>query len=161
MHTFSFAQPKAKLYISRNFSVQSKNKKIIRDETKEICQAIVILNSQTMVIISINCIRSSFNSERIYCILSRNLSRESILPRKTSLQNNAWGQTVPTPVSGKAEKIKGKENYPSACSPLMNSCFENSHMVAAFMCHERTSWYKSIWLLEISQPTPWYARCSL
>lgn len=153
MHTFSFAQPKAKLYISRNFSVQSK-KIIIRDKTKELCQASVTLINQTMVIISLNCIRSSFNSERIYCILSRNFSRVSILPRKISLQNNAWGQTVPTLVSGKAEKRKGKENYPSACSPFMNSCFENSHMVAAFMCHERTSWYKSIPSLEKSQPRP-------
>lgn len=29
--------------------------------------------------------------------------------------------------------------YPNACNPPTNSCFENSHMVAAFMCHETTN----------------------
>lgn len=35
-----------------------------------------------------------------------------------------------------------KITYPKDCKPSINSFLENSHMVPAFMCHERTNWKK-------------------
>lgn len=69
-------------------------------------------------------------------ILSRNLSRESILQTKYMAFNKfaswcIWTYNILT---------TRKKSYPSDCNPPMNSCFENSHIVAAFMCHETTNW---------------------
>lgn len=81
-------------------------------------------------------IRSSFSSDRMNGILSQNLSRESILQTEYIAFNKfaswcIWTYTILT---------TRKKGYPSDCNPPMNSCFENSHIVAAFMCHETTNW---------------------
>lgn len=81
-------------------------------------------------------VRSSFSSDRMNDILSRNLSRESILQTKYMAFNKfaswfIWTYNILT---------TRKKSYPSDCNPPMNSCFENSHIVAAFMCHETTNW---------------------
>ena len=78
-------------------------------------------------------IRSSFSSERINGILSRNFSKESTLKwlyrcirlwrvRKTHILTKIYWNI-----------------YPNDCKPPINSCLENSHIVPAFMCHERTN----------------------